>query len=88
MRRRTYAKTSQRFVMYIPTNLREEIETWVNKMGITLAEFGREAFETYLSDKRKEERTEQLVETCKILDQHNDSVLKEWSSLEQESWPA
>lgn len=74
--------------MYIPTNLREEIETWVNKMGITLAEFGREAFETYLSDKRKEERTEQLVETCKILDQHNDSVLKEWSSLEQESWPA
>jgi hypothetical protein len=74
--------------MYIPNNLREEIEVWVNKMGITMAEFGRDAFESYLSDKRREERNLQLAETCKIFEDGNEELLKEWAVVENENWPA
>ncbi len=88
MRGKVYAKSRQRFVMYIPNNLREEIEVWVNKMGITMAEFGRDAFESYLSDKRREERNEQLAETCKIFEDGNELLLKDWAVVENENWPA
>ncbi|HEX9654379.1 MAG TPA: hypothetical protein VGA99_11760 [bacterium] len=85
---RAYAKSRQRFVMYIPNNLREEIEVWVDKMGITMAEFGRDAFESYLSDKRREERKEQLAETCRLFEDGNEQILKEWAVVEDETWPA
>ena len=88
MSRRPYAKASQRFVMYIPNALREEIEDWVGKMGMTLAEFGREAFESYLNSKRREERNAQLVETCRLFENKSKRILKEWASTEIENWPA
>lgn len=87
MRSRVYPKSRQRFVMYIPNNLREEIEVWVDKMGITMAEFGRDAFESYLSDKRREERNEELAETCKIFEDLNEELLNEWEEVETENWP-
>jgi metal-responsive CopG/Arc/MetJ family transcriptional regulator len=88
MRRKAYAKSNQRFVMYIPNNLREEIENWTNKMGITLAEFGRDAFESYLSDRRREERDEELAETCRVFEDFNAQIVKDWSVTENENWPA
>ncbi len=88
MRRKEYIKANQRFVMYIPNNLREEIERWVNKNGITLAEFGREAFQTYLSEKRREERNAQLAETCRLFNGNNEYVLNDWAGLENNTWPS
>ncbi len=87
MRPRVYAKSRQRFVMYIPNYLREEIEVWVNKKGITMAEFGRDAFESYLNDRRREERTQQLAETCRLFEDSNEQILKEWTVVENETWP-
>lgn len=74
--------------MYIPNNLREEIENWVNKMGITLADFGRNAFESYLKDIRREERNAQLAETCRIFGNSNDTIYSEWALADQENWAA
>ncbi|NIR53181.1 hypothetical protein GWO43_31455 [candidate division KSB1 bacterium] len=88
MSRKPNSKSSQRFVMYIPNNLREEIENWVDKMGITLAEFGREAFESYLKDIRREERNAKLAETCRIFEESNSSTYQEWQEMEDENWPA
>lgn len=82
MPRRPRVKSNHRFVLYIPNALRKEIEDWVNKMGITFAEFGREAFELYLNNKRKEERNAQLEETCKLFGNENKLVLKEWDEIE------
>jgi hypothetical protein len=83
---RLYAKPNQRFVMYISNNLREEIEDWVDKMDITLAEFGREAFETYLENKKREQRHAQLAETCRLFDVTSDRVDRDWASTETDSW--
>ncbi len=88
MSRRSAVKPNHRFVLYIPNSLRKEIENRVNKMGITFAEFGREAFELYLSEKRKEERDAQLAETCRLFERKNNGVLKEWAEVEAETWPA
>ncbi len=77
-----------RFVLYVSNALRKEIEDWVNKMGITFAEFGREAFELYLSSKRKEERNTQLAGTCRLFESENKSVLDDWAGVEAENWPA
>ncbi len=85
---RTAVKPSQRFVLYIPNTLRKEIEDWVNKMGITFTEFGRDAFELYLSNKRKEERDAQLAETCQLFESKNNRVLNDWAGVEAENWPA
>ena len=82
MSERTVAQPNHRFVLYIPNALRKEIEEWVNKMGITFAEFGREAFDLYLSKKRKEERNAQLAETCRLFESKNDGVLNDWSQVE------
>ena len=88
MSRRTAVKPNHRFVLYIPYALRKEIEDWVNKMGITFAEFGREAFELYLHKKRKEEKNAQLAETCRIFESKNKSILNKWAGIEVENWPA
>ncbi len=88
MSRRTAVKPNHRFVLYIPNALRKEIEDWVNKMGITFAEFGREAFELYLHKKRKEEKNAQLAETCRMFESKNKSVLNKWAGIEAENWPA
>ena len=88
MSRRTAVKPNHRFVMYIPNALRNEIEDWVNKMGITFAEFGREAFELYLVKKRKEEKNAQLAETCRMFEGKNKSTLNKWAGIEAENWPA
>jgi len=88
MSRRTAVKPNHRFVLYIPSALRKEIEDWVNKMGITFAEFGREAFELYLHKKRKEEKTAQLAETCRMFESKNKSILDKWAGIEAENWPA
>jgi len=88
MSRRTAVKPNHRFVLYIPNALRKEIEDWVNKMGITFAEFGREAFELYLHKKRKEEKNAQLAETCRIFESKNKSILNKWAGIEVENWPA
>lgn len=87
MTRRTNSKIRQRFVMYIANDLRQEIESWVNQQGITLAEFGREAFESYLKEKRREERHAQLAETCQLLADHNNHVSESWRITEAENWP-
>ena len=87
MRPRIYTKTSQRFVMYIPNNLRAEIDHWVDKRGMTLAEFGREAFETYLKNKIREEKEAQLAETCRIFESKNKDLIKDWAVLENQAWP-
>ena len=79
-------KTNQRFVMYIPSSLREEIECWVDKMNITYAEFGREAFEHYISNKKREERRQELAETCRLFEQHNNTLFTDWARLEMENW--
>ncbi len=88
MSRRTAIKPNHRFVLHIPNSLRKEIEDWVNKMGITFAEFGRDAFESYLRNKRKEERDAQLAETCRLFERKSNSVLNEWAGVEAETWPA
>ena len=88
MPRRTAVKPNHRFVLYIPNTLHKEIEGWVNKMGISFAEFGRDAFELYLSNKRKEERDAQLAETCQLFESKNNIVLNDWAGVEAENWPA
>ncbi len=87
MSRRTAVKPDHRFVLYIPNALRKEIEDWVNKTGITFAEFGRDAFELYLSNKRKEERNTELAETCQLFTSEDNSVLNDWAEVEAENWP-
>ncbi len=88
MSRRTAVKPDHRFVLYIPNALRKEIEDWVNKTGITFAEFGREAFELYLHKKRKEEKNAQLAETCRMFESKNKSTLNKWAGIEAENWLA
>ena len=81
-------KANQRFVMYISDKLRKEIAKWVKKQGITMAQFGREAFETHLRNKRREERHAQLAETCRLIELINSNNIEEWRSIETENWPA
>ena len=88
MSRRAAVKPNHRFVLYIPNALRLEIEDRVNKMGITFAEFGRDAFELYLAKKRKEEKNAQLAETCRLFRNNNNRVLEDWARVEAENWPA
>jgi len=88
MSRRSAVKPNHRFVLYIPNTLRKEIEDWVNKMGITFAEFGRDAFELYSDKKRKEEKNAQLAETCRLFENQNNGVLNDWAGVEAENWPA
>lgn len=88
MRRKPNLKSSQRFVMYIPNNLRAEIEGWVSKMGITLADFGRDAFIKYLDEIKRQERNAQLAETCRFFESNNVSVYREWASADKENWAA
>lgn len=88
MARRPTMKSNQRFVMYIPWELRTEVEDWVNRRGVSLAEFGREALETYLRSKQKEERNQQLVETCKLFETRSRMIFREWARTETESWSA
>ncbi len=88
MSRGSAVNPDHRVVLYVSNVLRKEIEDWVNKMGITFAEFGREAFELYLSNKRKEERNTQLAETCQLFESKNNSVLNDWAGVEAENWPA
>ena len=57
-------------------------------MGITFAEFGREAFELYLLKKRKEEKNAQLAETCRMFETKNKSTLNKWAGIEAENWLA
>jgi len=87
MSRRTAVNPDHRFVLYVSNALRKEIEDWVNEMGITFTEFGREAFELYLSKKRKEEINTQLAETCQLFESKNNSVLNDWAGVEAENWP-
>lgn len=84
MPRRPSLKSSKRFVMYIPNVLREEIETWVKRRGITLAEFGRAAFENYLHHQKQEERDAQLAETCRLFENKSDDFLTEWTTAGSE----
>ncbi len=76
MSRGSVVSPDHRFVLYVSNALRKEIEDWVNKMGITFAEFGRDAFELYLSNKRKEERDVQLAETCQLFESKNTKRLE------------
>ena len=87
MNNRMYTKSSQRFVMYIPNHLREEIDDLVDKRGITLAEFGRDAFESYLNSIRQEEKRAQLAETCRIFGADNQSIANLWTGVENGNWP-
>ncbi|RMD92886.1 MAG: hypothetical protein D6813_05085 [Calditrichaeota bacterium] len=87
MKNKNGIKNSQRFVMYIPNELRKEIENWVNKKGITMAEFGREALEEYLNSKLREERHAQLAETCKKFNHFHKEVKERWKALENKDWP-
>ncbi len=87
MNNRMYTKPSQRFVMYIPNNLREEIDDLVDKRGITLAEFGRDAFESYLNSIRQEEQRAQLAETCRIFGTDNQNIANLWTGVENGNWP-
>ncbi|RMD67237.1 hypothetical protein D6833_00490 [Candidatus Parcubacteria bacterium] len=84
--RKSQNRGSKRFVMYIPNTLRDEIEACVNETGMTLAEFGREAFATYLCDLRRKKRDAQLAETCRLLDGSNQLVLRNWTKTESEMW--
>jgi len=79
-------KANQRFVMYIPSALRDEVECWVDKMNMTYAEFGREAFEHYISNKKREERNRELAETCRIFERQNNTVFADWRQPDMESW--
>lgn len=87
MARKSNHKVRQRFVMYIPTDLRQEIEYWVKKQGITLAEFGREAFVSFLEKKRREERHAQLAKTCQLLSGDDEQIAAKWWMAESETWP-
>ena len=87
MKKMQHTKTSQRFVMYISTHLRKEIEDRVRQSGLTLAAFGREAFETYLGQLKKEETDRQLTQTCLIYQQTNQKVFKAWAEIDQTNWP-
>lgn len=55
----------QRFVFYISDDMRRQIEALVDKHGMTMARFGREALQSYLELKRIEKRKTELLETCK-----------------------
>ena len=85
---RINTKANKRFVMYIPGELRDEIEAWVGRKGSSLAEFGRAAFEFYLCVKKKEERNQQLAETCRIFDTDTESATDPWHTTEREAWPS
>lgn len=87
MERTITTKANQRFVLYISHELRQRIEQWVTTNGITMADFGREAFKSYLENKRKEERMLQLAETCKLFKQQQNRVNQEWKATDFDSWP-
>ncbi|MFQ5677349.1 MAG: type II toxin-antitoxin system PemK/MazF family toxin, partial [bacterium] len=57
----------RRIHIYVSKQQYEEIEGCVGSDGVTVAGFCREAFEHYLSDKRKEIRQQKLAETCRKL---------------------
>ncbi|MCG8603431.1 hypothetical protein MJD09_00310 [bacterium] len=86
MRKLARRKASHRFVMYISGQLREQIEDLVRQNGLTLAAFGRRAFESYLSQLQMEERNRQLTKTCMIFEQKNQQVFNQWADVEK-GWP-
>jgi hypothetical protein len=87
MRKLAQRKASHRFVMYISNQLREQVEELVKQNGLTLAAFGRRAFESYLSQLQMEERNRQLAQTCRIFEQRNQQIFNRWAEVDK-SWPA
>ena len=88
MSQKLVTKNGKRFVLYISTDLRNEISDCVNKEGTTFADFARDAFEFYLKNRRQEERQKQLAEACLMFRQYDTSQLNGWANNEVEGWPA
>ena len=80
-------KSNRRFVLHISSELRQQIEEWVNRNGVTMAYFGRVAFRKFLEDKKRERRQVQLLETCKRFEKRNTGLMDEWSETDFEKWP-
>ena len=87
MSQKLVTKHGKRFVLYISPELREEITERVDKDGTTLADFAREAFESYLKIRNKEEQQSQLAETCALFQASETNGSNKWKNVEAEGWP-
>lgn len=67
MSHKMVTKSGRRLVVYISDDLRQEINGWVDNEGISLADFTRDALESYLREKQREKRNAELKETCQLI---------------------
>ncbi|KAA3658599.1 MAG: hypothetical protein DWQ10_10875 [Calditrichaeota bacterium] len=86
MSQKLVTKNGKRFVLYISQELRNEITDCVNRDGTTLADFARDAFESYLCNRRQEERRRQLEESCMMFKNFDGQRLQAWGKTESDGW--
>lgn len=71
MSHKMVTKNGRRLVVYISEDLREKINDWIDNEGISMADFTRDALESYLRDKQREQRNLELKETCRLISGQN-----------------
>ena len=71
----------------VSTETRSQMEEIASRKGISLAELGRQALESYLVEARRQQRRQRLCETATKHADIIEGVAEEWQATEVEGWP-
>jgi len=71
----------------ISPDTRSQMEEIASRRGVSLAELGRRALESYLAAARRQQRLQHLCETATKHADIIEGVAEEWRITEVEGWP-
>ena len=71
-----------RLNLIVPTELNAQLNSWAQKMQLTLSELARKAFHEYIWRLERETRDQELVQACKNYRQFNKKFSAEWAQFE------
>ena len=70
----------------ISPETRSQMEELASRKGVSLAELGRQALESYLVEARRQQRLQRLCETAVKYADIIEGVAEEWQVTEVEGW--
>jgi len=78
---------NRRINIPISPDTRSQMEEVASSKGVSMAELGRQALETYLAEERHSQRLQRLCETAVKYADIIEGVAEEWRVTEVEDWP-
>jgi len=81
------ASVHSRVNIPISPETRSQMEEIASRKGVSLAELGRRALESYLTEARRQLRLQRLCETAAKHADIIEGVAEEWQVTEVEGWP-